>query len=168
MQMLSFSISFACPKSPKPVISVIAVGANSHKILLARKFKLIIPDKSLSKSAFSSSLAFKAVLKMPVPSGLVSTKMSPALAVLLATKFRGCTLPVTLSPKNISELVIVCPPTSTAPASSHLSFAPCKSSISTLSSKFSLSKPTIFRAFIATPPIANMSLKEFAAAIAPK
>ena len=94
----SFNISLKCPKNPKPVTSVAADMLTPSIARTAAKFNRRIVSTAASIPRASSISAFNAVLKTPVPSGLVSISASPSFAALLLQNLRGSTRPVTLSP----------------------------------------------------------------------
>ena len=93
---LASAIWDACPSRPKPVTSVAARAPNSTATSAARRFNPAIWRVMRAVSRGSRRPCFRAVARMPVPSGLVKSSRSPARAAALVSKRRRWTTPVTL------------------------------------------------------------------------
>jgi hypothetical protein len=144
----------ACPRRPKPVMSVQAWTPTSCISSEALSFKVAMHLVTFRTSSSLTTPAFTAVLMIPVPNGLVSISLSPALAPPLVTSRLGCTVPVTERPYFNSASIILCPPTSVTPASRSLSTPPLRISCKTEISRDSIGKQTKFMAVSGLPPIA--------------
>jgi hypothetical protein len=97
----------ACPSSPKPVISVAACAPAASIASAARSLSVVIAATASSSSSGAIASRLRAVVRMPVPSGLVSTSASPIRAPALVTICCGPTIPVTAMPYFGSASLIV-------------------------------------------------------------
>ena len=153
LTLLASAIPIACPRRPKPVISVQAFTPTSCITAEALSFKVFIERiTSITSSGFIFSL-FNAVVTTPVPTGFVRTSLSPSLAPAFVTTLLGCTRPVTDNPYFISLSSTEWPPIKRTPASFSLSVLPLIIS-SSIDRSSPAGKATIFMASFGIPPIA--------------
>ncbi|MCY1436400.1 hypothetical protein D9M71_525250 [compost metagenome] len=68
---LPSAISTRCPSRPKPVTSVIAVTPSSLPKRLPGLFRVHIQSRARPMSALRNLPFFSAVVRMPIPRGLV-------------------------------------------------------------------------------------------------
>src|SRR5215210_8779695 len=96
-QPLAAAISDACPRSPKPVMSVQArTDPDGRRSIAcaAALFKDVIDAIAAVTAAVFARSNFSAVAITPVPSGLVRIKTSPGLAPALVRIRAGSMIPV--------------------------------------------------------------------------
>ncbi len=91
---------------------------------------------------------------MPVPSGLVSSSLSPGRRPVLEATLSGSMSPVTERPYLISSSSTLWPPTSAVPASRSASDPPRRMSARMDSGSRFTGKQTMFMAHHGVPPMA--------------
>mmetsp|Transcript_53732 Transcript_53732/g.138415 ORF Transcript_53732/g.138415 Transcript_53732/m.138415 type:complete len:289 (-) Transcript_53732:260-1126(-) len=163
------SISRRWPRKPKPVTSVTPLTA-SPSCWAHSAAALFSVDMDVSIAFCASGEAaprFSAVLKMPVPSGFVSTNTSPSRIALFFLIFFGWTMPMTARPYFGSVSSTEWPPRIWIPASWHLLWPPRRISSRTDIGSRCEGKPTMFSAKSGVAPIAYTSESALAAAILP-
>ena len=161
------AISLAWPIRPKPVTSVQALGRRGTAARAASRLSAAIRSVIARYSAPLSSSALAAVVRIPVPRGLVSTSRSPSLAPRLVSTAPGWTRPLTHRPYLGSASSMLWPPAVTAPASATLAAPPSRMA-PTASRGRQEGTASRFMASLGSPPMAYTSERALAAAICPK
>src|SRR5215212_3350630 len=157
-----------CPSRPKPVTSVAALTPTASAARAAPSLSVVMDRTASAMPASIRASRLRAVARMPVPSGLVSTSTSPAHPPALVRARSGWTSPITTRPKIGSSTSIECPPSIRQRARSVTSAAPPSTSASISNGSFSRGQPTRLRANSGVAPMAYTSLSALAAAIAPQ
>ena len=114
---LPWAISQAWPSRPKPVTSVQAWTRYFTMASRADLFRVVISFSARARPSGDSSSAFWAVVRTPIPKGLVSSSTSPGRAPELVSTLSGWTKPVTARPYFGSSSRMLWPPVMRAPAS---------------------------------------------------
>ena len=115
------------------------------------------PSSELPTSLLAEVLAGGseiAVVVIPIPSGLVSTRASPSRSPLLVSTRSGWTSPTTASPYLGSGSSTLCPPTTANPPSAAISDPPASTSASREVGSSDEGQATRFNANNGRPPIA--------------
>ena len=97
--------------------SVAACALHRSMASDALAFEVVIHRTASCNACSGMRSRLHAVVRIPVPSGLVNTSASPGRAPALVTMRAGCTTPVTAMPYFGSGSLIVCPPSTATPAS---------------------------------------------------
>ena len=135
---------------------------------LATRLSVVITSTARSMDAEEARPRLIAVVRTPIPSGLVKIKASPGRAPTLRTTREGCTLPSATNPYFGSGSSTLWPPRIATPASAALAAPPWITCSRTSSGNPSRGKFTMFRAKIGLAPMAYTSLSALAAAILPQ
>ena len=86
------------PSNPNPVTSVAACTPTASIARAAAALRVVITATAGASSASERKSRFSAVVRTPVPIGLVSTSVSPGRAPVFRTIRSGCTSPITAMP----------------------------------------------------------------------
>ena len=147
-------ISSKCPASPNPVTSVIALTPGNVANVCPALFSLHIWSRARPLCSSASNSRFSAVVKTPMPSGLVRYKRQPSIAVSFRFNLSCVTRPVTASPKTGSGQSMLCPPASIMPASAQTCRPPSTTSAANSGGSLSNGQPRIAIAIRGRPPMA--------------
>src|SRR5881398_2468249 len=142
------------PSRPNPVTSVAAWTPTASIARAAAALRVVITVTAGASSGSESKSRFSAVVRTPVPIGLVSTRASPGRAPALVTMRSGCTSPITAMPYLGSGSSMEWPPKTNAPAARATSAPPRSTSPSRSYGRVSRGQPTRLRASSGVAPMA--------------
>lgn len=134
--------------------SVIALTPANRPKRAPGLFRVHIQSRATPTSSARSLAFFSAVVRMPMPSGLVRYSLQPASAVSLRFMKRFSTTPVTARPKIGSGASMECPPASGMPASSQTLRPPAITSRATSAASTLTGQPRMAMAISGSPPMA--------------
>ncbi len=161
------AISSPWPRRPNPVTSVALRTPAATSTSAAARLSRRIDAMEASRSDGDVRPCRAPDTMSPVPSGFVSSSVSPGRAPPLRRSRSGWATPTTASPNFGSRSRIVWPPASVPPASRTTCAAPPTIAAMTSVGRSS-GKAAIESAKSTRPPMAKTSEQAFAAAIAPK
>ena len=98
--LLAASMLPRWPSRPNPVTSVAALTPTASAARAAPSLSVVIERTASAMPASMRASRLSAVARMPVPSGLVRIRTSPAQAPALVSMRSGWTSPITTSPKS--------------------------------------------------------------------
>lgn len=133
---------------------VMAMTPSSLPKRLPGVLRVHIQSRARPWSCSRSLAFFSAVVRMPMPSGLVRYSWQPAVAVSLRLRWRLLTTPVTARPKIGSGASMEWPPASGMPASAHTARPPRITSRATSGGSTLTGQPRMAMAISGSPPMA--------------